>query len=252
MPQRTTNLEAYDYVLRGLEHFSTLTPDGLIEARKMFEKAIALDPSYADAYGIMGFTYFLDYVWEWDGDTAVEQAHRMAERATVLDDSNANAYALLGWIGALRGQYDTAIAEAKRAVALDTNSAFCEMALANIFMHAGDAQQGLAHAQKAMRLDPLHPEGYRFQEGLAYSSMGRYAEAVSALKASPQNDLNVHLALVYVYSQLGRDVDARHEAEEVMKLSPHFSLEVKAQREGWWFRPGAQHKLDLFRKAGLK
>jgi len=47
VPQRTNNLEAYDYYLRSLEAVLTNTPEGFAEARKMDEKAVTLDPGYA-------------------------------------------------------------------------------------------------------------------------------------------------------------------------------------------------------------
>jgi adenylate cyclase len=47
IPQRTNNLEAYDYYLRGFEGWMTSTPEGWAEARKMYEKAVTLDPGYA-------------------------------------------------------------------------------------------------------------------------------------------------------------------------------------------------------------
>jgi hypothetical protein len=63
IPQRTKNLEAYDYFLRGFEEFIGLTPDGFARSRKMFGKAIALDPDYADAYALSGFVRFLGYAY---------------------------------------------------------------------------------------------------------------------------------------------------------------------------------------------
>jgi adenylate cyclase len=58
LPQRTNNLEAYDYFLRGFEYFLNVNPqDGFAKVRKMDEKAIELDPGYADAYAILGMSY---------------------------------------------------------------------------------------------------------------------------------------------------------------------------------------------------
>ena len=48
IPRTTENLEAYDDLLRGTEYFVSLTKDGNAKARPLFEKAIELDPKYAD------------------------------------------------------------------------------------------------------------------------------------------------------------------------------------------------------------
>src|SRR5436309_11567266 len=49
----TDNLEAYDYFLRGLEPYWRSTQEANAQARLLFEKAIALDPQYAEAYAFL-------------------------------------------------------------------------------------------------------------------------------------------------------------------------------------------------------
>src|SRR4051812_45487328 len=48
--KRTNNIEAYDAFLRGVDYFSRYTKGAEAQARQLYEKAIALDPQYADAY----------------------------------------------------------------------------------------------------------------------------------------------------------------------------------------------------------
>ncbi len=60
LPRRTDNIEAYDDVLRGWAYYWTLTQEGNAKGRKMFQKAIELDPKYAEAYAGIGFTYWTD------------------------------------------------------------------------------------------------------------------------------------------------------------------------------------------------
>ena len=55
--KRTDNLEAYDDFLRGVGYFFTGERGVTEKARLMFEKAIELDPGYADAYLMLGFVY---------------------------------------------------------------------------------------------------------------------------------------------------------------------------------------------------
>ncbi|HLQ50364.1 MAG TPA: hypothetical protein VK129_02640, partial [Terriglobales bacterium] len=57
----TDNLEAYDYFLRGNEPFYRFTKEGNIQARQMLEKALALDPQYAQADALLGWTYWLEW-----------------------------------------------------------------------------------------------------------------------------------------------------------------------------------------------
>src|SRR5262249_61137065 len=55
--KHTNNLEAYDAFLRGMEYFWRTTKEANAQARQMFEKAVALDPQYSEAYAGVGGTY---------------------------------------------------------------------------------------------------------------------------------------------------------------------------------------------------
>jgi adenylate cyclase len=267
LPQRTKNLEAYDYFLRGFQSLLSPTADGLAKGRTMFEKSVELDPGYADAYGALAFSYFLGSIWQFDTDPGVlDRAAELAEKAIALDDSTAGAYAVHGWIEGIKGHHDRAVADGKRAVSLEPNSAFAWIALADINdaecvfpsgimppdWGTSKPEEVLAYAQKAIRLDPRHPEKYSMPEGVAYNGLGRYAEAVDALKRSDQNNPWVHVNLVYAYSELGREQDARAEAAEVLRINPRFSLEEVERMPGNWQGPLGQRYLSELRKAGLK
>src|SRR6185369_12055687 len=66
--KHTDNLEAYDYYLRGVEHGMRTTKEANAQARQMFEKALALDPQYAEACARLGHTYYLEWIWRWSAD----------------------------------------------------------------------------------------------------------------------------------------------------------------------------------------
>src|ERR1700675_427466 len=112
LPQRTKNLEAYDYFLRGFQSLLSPTADGLAKGRTMFEKSLELDPGYADAYEALAVSYFLGAIWPFDNAPGVlDRAAELAEKAITLDDTEAGAYAVRGWIEGIKGQHDRAIAD---------------------------------------------------------------------------------------------------------------------------------------------
>ena len=61
----TENLEAYDYYLRGVESlwrgWRETRKEANIQARQLFEHATELDPTYAEAYSLLGGTYYFDW-----------------------------------------------------------------------------------------------------------------------------------------------------------------------------------------------
>src|SRR5262249_53836937 len=122
--KHTTNLDAYDAFLRGLEHFERATKESNTQARQMYEKAIALDPQYAEAYACLSLTYYLEYVWRWSTDPqTLERAFELAQKAVALDDSLPIAHSLLSLVYGQKQQPDQAITEGERAIALDPNNA---------------------------------------------------------------------------------------------------------------------------------
>ena len=63
----------------------------------MFEKAIELDPQYAEAYARLGLTYCLEWFLRWSPDPqTLERASALAQQAVALDDSLPVAHSLLG------------------------------------------------------------------------------------------------------------------------------------------------------------
>jgi adenylate cyclase len=151
----TNNLEAYDYYLRGVEYWSRYTKEANVQARQMFEKAIELDPQYAEAYAWLGIIYYHEWDWRWSQDPqTLERALTLAQRAIALDDTLPLAHGLLGMVYAQQQQYGQALAEGERATALDPNYVGSYAMQAEALNFAGRSEDALRSAEKAMRLDP--------------------------------------------------------------------------------------------------
>jgi adenylate cyclase len=86
--KHTDKLEAYDAFLRGVAYFWRLTKEANAQARQMYEKAIALDPQYAEAYANLSSTYSIEWIWRWSADPqTLERAFELVQKALALDDS---------------------------------------------------------------------------------------------------------------------------------------------------------------------
>jgi adenylate cyclase len=201
--KHTDNLEAYDSFLRGVEYFWRFTKEANAQARQMYEKALALDPQYAEAYASLSETYYLEWVWRWSADPqTLERALALAQQAVALDDSLPGAYSLLGIVYAQQQQYEQARAEGERAIALDPNNADSYANQAEALIWAGRPEEALRAVAQAMRLNPRYPPWYLVELGGAYRFTGRYADAVATLKEAisrSPNHILAHLNLAISY-----------------------------------------------------
>jgi adenylate cyclase len=197
----TDNLEAYDAFLRGQEYFYRYTKEAVAQARQMYEKAIVLDPQYAQAYAGLSSIYRMEWDLRSDPQT-LERAFELAQQAVALDDSLPAAHADLGLVYARKQQSDQAIAEIERAIALDPNRADSYGMQAETLLIAGRPEEALRAVERAMRLNPRYPPIYLFTLGWAYLSIGRYAEATVTLKegiSRNPNLSNAHFLLASSY-----------------------------------------------------
>jgi adenylate cyclase len=198
--KHTDNVDAYDTFLRSVEYFWGLTKETIAKARELLEKALSLDPQYAQAYAQLGWTYYFEWVWHWSTDPqTLERALVLAQQALALDDSLPAVHSLLSVVHAQKQQYDQAITEDDRAIALNPNNADSYVVRAEALSCVGRPEEALFAAEQAIRLNPRCPPPYLFELGCAYRLTGRYADAVAVLKEairrSPKHPtLYVHLS----------------------------------------------------------
>ncbi|HKA52080.1 MAG TPA: tetratricopeptide repeat protein, partial [Candidatus Binatia bacterium] len=128
----------------------------------------------------------------------LERAFTLAQQALALDDSLPIAHSRLGFVYALKQQYEQALAEGERAIALDPNNADSYAFHAEVLRIAGRPEDALRMLAQAMRLNPRYPPDYSFFLGAAYNQTGRPTEAVATLKEAISRSPNhqaAHLLL---------------------------------------------------------
>jgi adenylate cyclase len=218
----TENLEAYDDLLRGTEYFLSYTKDGNVKAREMFERAIALDPKYAAAYASLGSNYHVGWSLAFNPDPdGMERALQMEQKALALDDSLAPAHSTIAQIDMFKGRSAEALTEAQRGIALDPNSALGYAVLAAVLNVQWKSAEALVAIEKAMRLNPLRRVDYLFEQGGALSQLGRWEQAIPALKdfsRSYPDFLWAHVWLAVDHFNLGDQDTARAERAQVERL----------------------------------
>ena len=194
----------------------------------MAEEAIALDPKYADAYALLGSTHMNDvFLGTGRPEDAIAKAIELTQKALAMNSLLPEARSRLGVLYSWSGRYDEGIAEAERGVELDPNSGQANINLAVVLRYAGKSKEAIPVIRKALRLEPIPPDIYVQNLALVYFQTGDCKEAIAAsekgLKRQPGN-LNSHVIAAAVYGSCGREMEARKEAAEVLRINPKFTV----------------------------
>jgi adenylate cyclase len=226
------------------------------EAITMLKEAINRLPTHLFAHRVLAFSYVQQWACQQSADTqTLEQALAAAQRGIALNDSAPGSHLALGTVYLWQKQYEQAIAEMERDVALNSNNADGYAGLAEVLSRVGRLEDALAAATQALRLKPFVVDSHLGRVGVAYYLAGKPEEAIAPLKQYLNrypNILGVHLTLAAVYSELGKEAEARAETAEVLRLNSKFSLEVHKERAPIKDLAMLERHIAALRKAGLK
>ncbi len=197
----------------------------------MIKKALDLDPDYAIAWVMLGWTYFhladvgTGYGSKRDRDAMLESTAECSRKAHELDPSCADAYAELGLCHLSKGDHDQAIVMYEKAIALAPNHAEILATFAVTQIKSGQPERAFDLIRKAMRLCPVYPSWYLWALGTACRLLGRNESAIGAfdeaIKRSPDH-LAPHVGLASTLGELGRQEEAKRSVSEILRIDPGF------------------------------
>jgi TolB-like protein/Tfp pilus assembly protein PilF len=253
---KTTNLKAYEKYLKGWEHLWRRTEGDVLEARKLSEEAIAIDPKYGAAYQLLARTH-LDDVWFYRTKSrtkSLDIADQLVRKSIDLSGEDSNTHQILSAIYLLRKQHDKAIAEAQMAIDLEPNSALSNFSLGMTLRMADRNDEAIPVLKKAIRLNPITPINYLNNLAWAYAYSGQYEKAIPLWNRTIERNpdyLFAYMGLTIVYQLSGNELKAREAATEVLRIKPNFSVERVEKAST--IRNVAKKKrwIGALRKAGL-
>ena len=246
----TTNAEAYQFYLHGRYHWNKRTAEGIRKAIEQFQQTIARDPNYALGHvGLADSLVLLSAYASVPSSETLPKAETAAARALQIDDSLAEAHTSMAqihlrqwrWAEAeqrfrraialnpnyptahhwfsiflrLKGQFDEALIESKRAEELDPLSLIIGNNLANAYFLKNDINSALEQLQTLIDLDPRFP-GTHHNLGWLYQKLGRYDEAAAEFQRAVEfsGRASSYLSsLGYSYAVKGR----RGEAIQILR-----------------------------------
>jgi len=206
----TENVQAYDMVLKGWEHYLKQTPEEFRAAIADFKKATEIDPTYGRAWAALAAIHWEIYTRYWGptlGLSRDTQADAEQYLAKAMKNPTPLAHEVSSAMLVHAQQHADAIAAAQRAVANDPNDADGYVALAGALNFAGRPTEALEAVEKAMRLNPHYPSSYAYQRGLALFELNRQDEAAASLERAIElnrDDYWSQRLLLAVYGLAGK------------------------------------------------
>ena len=230
--ERAPNPDSMDLCLRGWSWLNRgITPDYLVEARRLFDRALALDP--ASVWGLIGIATVdlratLGFLVE-DRAAQFAVAEAAVVRALNLAPDNAIAHLTLGVVQISTDRATQGVRQCERALELDRNLAGAHAAIGNGKIQLGQAEDTEAHIQEALRLSPRDTYAYLwfFIAAAAKLRLGREEEAVAWLRRSVEANPSFpgsHFLLAAALARLGRLPEANAEAQAGLAISPTFTM----------------------------
>jgi adenylate cyclase len=223
--------DCYLKIMEADKYADRFTLEDYSVARRLLEEAISICPENPIGYVRLGWAYRLGSIVDKTQPfgEALGKAKELVKKALAMDDTLADAHTLLSILyrSGPEMEYDKSIAEGRRAVELDPSGSEAYTFYAAALLFACRPEEAIPLLQKAIRLSP-NAQAFSFVFlGHALRNAGRLEEAVSAYNKAFQrapDHLIAHIGLATTYSLMGREEEARAEAQAVLRINPKFSL----------------------------
>ena len=250
---------AYDHLLRGLWHHYRYTDEDNSAARRLFEEALRLDPSYAQAAAALATAtiHRVMHGWAAAGEPVRDEALAQAQRAVALDPRAPHARFALGLCHLHAGRIAQARGEMEEVIRLHPSHAVAWVNLGNIHNYFDEPARALEAVAIAHRLSPNDPRHFLSVPALAGGLylLGRYEEAVEEGRLGHLIKPDYVAPLRYVAAglgQLGRSEEAAPFLAALAGSDGNLAGTERYLRTYYVATAALERILDGLRKAGMR
>jgi adenylate cyclase len=234
----TDNLAAWECVVRGNEYLHHNTREDNLEARRLADKALSHDQDYANAWGLLGFTHYVDALWHWGAsrEESLTTAEAAAKKTMELEKYNPDGLSLLACIKAEQFAFEEAVDIGRKAVSLSPKHSANVAVYAITLLRAGEYQSAVQEIKKAIRLSPHYPAWYMHVLGSSCFAIGEFEHAADAYQAcvAATDPDSLFMPIVSVWlaiclASAGHNAEAKSASEDVFRRYPDFHIDLWRQ-----------------------
>lgn len=229
--KRPESMSAYELYLRAVSHMYEVTPDSRTLAVEYAQKALSLDPDYAEAHGAAAWCYFARTLWEGQltdqyRDKALQ--HATAVRSLQTEDATTLAHAAIAFAMST-GDFEAALAMIGRAIVINPSSVHAHGHGAVISTWAGRYEDSIAMAERSLMLSPFDPLSVMAHAAMAgaWLMQGQYVHAVASARKGllfyPTHAPS-HLITIAALMRGGRKQEAVAAASRYLEIAPTYRV----------------------------
>jgi adenylate cyclase len=247
-------MAAYDYLLRAEDHHHKRTREDNAKALECAEKAIALDPNYAQAYAwkvcIIGQSWARGY-----GVTVKDLSELADQVVRTLEQLGADEFECHRLLAEIRLYFFRdplqAMVHQERAYAMVPNDPRIVCQQGEFLIYLGRHEEAIEWITRALRLDPSEAGRRSAYLAQAQFCAGLYAEAVKSFRQVAPLGLQHHAYLAACHARLGLLEEAARHCREALRLEPAFTVKSLLGMSPFVRESDVEHLRDALIEAGL-
>jgi TolB-like protein/Flp pilus assembly protein TadD len=219
---------AYEHFLKGRTLYVNFARHTHAQARIELERAMAINPAFVPAMGMLGFvlTDQVRFGWENNERTSYEAALDYCARGATVDPTSDFAYSALGYPCLFLRRHDDAVAAGEKAIALGPSAAGAYHMAGMFHGYAGDFRKSSEYEEQSQRLSPLSRNESMIDEARAKFHLGHFAAArdvASRVLADKPRWLTAQTTLAASLWNLGGEDEARLTVRKMLANHPHLT-----------------------------
>jgi tetratricopeptide (TPR) repeat protein len=252
------SMDAWELLMRALSHYWLVTRQDNEIAQKLLAQAVAIDPNYGQALGVLATSIAFGAHMGWaEIQTVGAVAERTALAAIRADSEDPWAHHALGSCYLITRRFDDSLAEFELALRLNPCFSQAQTNYATALSFCGRWQESLEAVSRALQLSPRDPSSalYFGSASLAHYIGRNYTEATRLARVAIRLRADYAAAYRVLAAAAGMSEGAQAAAaavEELCRAQPNISLAWVADRVPFKQDADREHYLEGLRRAGLE